>query len=124
MSVRWIVLAVVGAALLGGGVGAGATLFYAERGPAGEQGPRGPTGPRGPEGESASDLASDLEGLESRIEEMAGRTDEISSSVSEDLDTLADQIEEAQQLVVDNCAELGGPIYKCSLGGFTLNSPP
>lgn len=69
-------------------------------------------------------MATELSDLESRVEEIASDSDEIPPLVNEDIMTLADQIEEMQELVVEDCAQLGQPIYKCSLGGYTLNAGP
>ena len=60
----------VGAALVGGGAGAGAAVMLdeAEVGPPGPRGPRGPAGPPGPPG-----IYADVGVLESRIASLERR---------------------------------------------------
>jgi hypothetical protein len=73
-----IVLAVV-TALLGAGIGVGATLYFAERGPAGPQGEQGNRGPRGYEGE-----VFDPDVLQSQLDDLDGRISDLESTLGPD----------------------------------------
>ena len=122
----WMLVVVVAAAgLVGAGIGGGATAYFVERGPVGETGPQGDAGPRGPRGPSADDLSTEVADLAGRVDDVqVAVEDGIPPLVAEDISTLADQIEETQQMAVDNCGAVGRPIYECNLGGFSLNSGP
>lgn len=121
MSKRLLVALACATALVSGGMGVGATLLIAEKGPAGEEGPRGPKGPRGASGESAEDLSFEVSDLNSRLADLEDDLQRLSGFVSGDIEELADVVDATSQMAVDNCAVLGEQ-FVCSLPGYSLNT--
>src|SRR4051812_48381522 len=92
---------------------------YAAKGPTGDRGPRGSVGPEGPPGPVGPDAADAISALQSDLEDVTSRLDDLESSVTDLQDetgtsTLETDVLDVQQKVNNMCDELSlsdGELY-------------
>jgi hypothetical protein len=108
ISRRFFIVALIGVCIASAGIGAGVTML-AKTGPPGPKGERGPVGPEGPEGvEGASDinyLESEVEELRGRVEEGEGLEDAVAQNESE-LGYLESEVSSLRSTTSEICQEL------------------